>query len=179
MSPPPAHGLLILGIDPGLSVTGWGLVRKDGNRLVSKGAGAWRPPRSLGIAPRLAWLTERLADCIREHRPSALALEQAFVGRNIQSALRLGEARGAILAVCGRMNLEVHEYPTASVKKAVVGSGRADKTQVNFMLQRLLGLTEPPKPLDASDALALAYTLATDWGFLQVNARGSTSRGRR
>ncbi len=179
MTPPPPHGLLVLGIDPGLSVTGWGLVHKNGNRLGSKGSGAWRPPRSLAIAPRLAWLTEKLAACIREHRPDALALEQAFVGRNIQSALRLGEARGAILAVCGRMNVQVHEYPTASVKKAVVGSGRADKSQVNFMLQRLLGLERPPKPLDASDALALAYTLAMDWNFLLVSARGSTSRGRR
>ncbi len=179
MTPSSSRGLLILGIDPGLSVTGWGLVHKEGSRLTSRGAGAWRPPRDLARAPRLAWLTERLSHCIQQHRPDALALEQAFVGRNIQSALRLGEARGAILAACGGQRLAVHEYPTASVKKAVVGSGRADKSQVNFMLQRLLGLTEPPKPLDASDALALAYTLAMDWSFLAVSARGSGSRARR
>ena len=153
----------ILGIDPGTAVTGWGIVERRGSRFTSSAHGAFRPAKNLSREARLSMLTERLAELIQETEPRAVALEQAFLGKNIQSALRLGEARGALLAACGRQGVPVREFPTASVKKAVVGNGRADKTQVQFMLRRLLAMSELPTPLDASDALALAFTLAVSW----------------
>lgn len=155
---------LVLGIDPGTTVTGWGLVRRSGNRVSAAGYGAWRPKRTHGRAAKLAAICDHLDEALASLRPDIVALEQAFLGKNIQSALRLGEARGAIMASCARAGLEVVEFPTATVKKAVVGNGRADKSQVQFMLQRLLGLKEPPTPADAGDALALAFALAVDVG---------------
>lgn len=155
---------LILGIDPGTAVTGWGLVHREGTRLEPAGHGAWRTSKVEGRAPKLAFLCERLEELLEEKKPDVVALEQAFLGKNIQSSLRLGEARGALMATCARAKIPVVEFPTASVKKAVVGNGRADKSQVQFMLQRLLGLKEPPRPADAGDALALAFALAVDVG---------------
>lgn len=153
---------LILGIDPGTSVTGWGLLRRKGTLITAVDHGCWRTRRQDSLSTRLSTIVKGVRAALETHRPAAVSLEQAFYGRNIQSTLRLGEARGAILAACGDEGIPVYEYATATVKKIVVGSGRADKSQVQFMLQKLLKLTEPPKPHDASDALALAYSLAME-----------------
>ena len=162
--PPVAAGARrILGIDPGNAVTGWGVVDRQGTRLLARAHGVWRGEAGLARSAALARLSDRLIDLIRRVGPQIVAIEEAFLGKNIQSALRLGEARGALLAAAARVDgIRVVEYPTASVKKAVVGNGRADKRQVQFMTQKLLGLAEPPRPLDASDALAIAVVAATD-----------------
>jgi len=167
-----ARASIIVGIDPGTAVTGFAVVRARGNRITAAAWGCWRTKPADAIGHRLAGLVAQLDTLLEEWSPDALALEQAFFGKNVQSALRLGEARGALLAAAARRDVDVVEYPTASVKKRVVGNGRADKTQVQFMLQRLLHLEEPPRPLDASDALALAYALACDRAWLGASGVG-------
>ena len=176
--PPLADDALVLGIDPGTRVTGIGFVRRFGSRFEVVDYGAWRARDGMTRAERLGDLSRHVEQLCQTRTPAAVALEQAFIGRNIQSALRLGEARGAILAACARCDVTVVEYPTATVKKAIVGNGRAAKEQVQFMLQRLLNLSEPPRPLDASDALALAFTLLTDPG-LRMNVVTPRARSRR
>ncbi|MCA9322547.1 MAG: crossover junction endodeoxyribonuclease RuvC [Planctomycetes bacterium] len=174
----PAHGChRILGFDPGTSVTGWGVVDRQGNRYQSAGYGTLRPVKGESRETRLAWLQDEAETLIQRASPHRIALEQAFLGKNIQSALRLGEARGALLAAAGRRGVEVVEYPTATVKKAIAGNGRADKQQLQFMLQRLLGLADPPKPLDASDALALALALALDFNLRERSVQLRDQRG--
>jgi crossover junction endodeoxyribonuclease RuvC len=166
-----AAGELILGIDPGTAVCGWGLIHRRGNRLRHVDHGAWRTPAKQPLSSRLLFIATELEALIKERQPQAVAVEQAFFGKNVQSALRLGEARGVILATSARCGLAPVEYPTANVKKALVGNGRADKTQVQFMLQRLLRMDSPPEPLDASDALALAYTLGLESSFQRAARR--------
>ena len=155
-------GCIILGIDPGTATTGFGLLQVNGNRIQALGWGAWRPGTKLDRGARLFHLVRSLDACIERFKPDLIALEQAFVGRNVQSALRLGEARGALLAGAARHNLPVREYPTATVKKSVAGNGRASKEQIQFMTKKLLRLHKMPTPEDAADALALALTLALD-----------------
>lgn len=162
---------LILGVDPGTAVCGWGLIAREGNRMRHVDHGVWRTPAKAPLATRLHHIATGLETLIKERSPQAVAVEQAFFGKNVQSALRLGEARGVILATCARCGLEPVEYPTAVVKKSLVGNGRADKSQVQFMLTRLLKMDAPPEPLDASDALALAYTLALEAKFRRAAGR--------
>ncbi len=156
-------GTLILGIDPGTVATGFGLIERRGSQLLTIGWGAWKPGQKLSRGEKLLHLAESLDDCMKKFRPALVAIEQAFMGRNIQSALRLGEARGAMLTVCARHEVPVQEYATATVKKVVAGNGRASKEQIQFMTQRLLKLKKTPEPEDAADALALALTLALDF----------------
>ncbi|MEZ6194780.1 MAG: crossover junction endodeoxyribonuclease RuvC [Planctomycetota bacterium] len=167
------RGRLVLGLDPGTAVTGWGLVSREGSRLSCVEYGCWKTSAGTPLPRRLLQITEGLEALLARTRPDAVAIEQAFFGKNVQSALRLGEARGSLLLTCARLGIETHEYPTASVKKALVGNGRADKTQVQFMLTRLLRMSAPPEPLDASDALALAFTLAMEGG---PSARSASAR---
>lgn len=152
---------IILGIDPGTAACGWGVVSVEGNRIRSLGYGCWRTHPKTSRATRLAELVEGFATVSDRFHPTHFAIEEAFGGKNIQSALRLGEARGALLVAAAQAGLPIEEYSPATVKKCVVGNGRADKEQVQFMIQRLLGLSEPPTPLDASDALAIAFAMAT------------------
>lgn len=148
---------VILGIDPGTRIVGWGVIAitARGPRLVEAGvvkAGAGE------LSGRLGTIRRELDLLILRHRPSAVAVEEAFAHKNVQSALRIGEGRGVVLACAGAAGIPVHQYPPATAKKALVGHGAAHKTQVAAMVARHLGLREAPKPLDASDALALALT---------------------
>ena len=145
----------VLGIDPGSRVTGWGVVESCGERMEHVGSGtiALEPAVPLGI--RLARL---YAECLRlldEWSPAALVLERNFVARNVQSAFRLGEARGAILAAAGAAGIALHEYAPATVKLAAVGHGQADKRAVGRGVALRLRLARTPMP-DAADALAIA-----------------------
>lgn len=145
----------ILGVDPGLRHTGWGVITMDGPRLGWVAHGVINPDPALDLAERLGFLCERLQEVIHAHAPDEAAVEETFVNINPKSTLLLGQARGAALATLAAARLKVHEFATRKVKQSVVGTGGADKTQVAFMVRRLL-----PKAgevsADAADALAVA-----------------------
>lgn len=144
----------VMGVDPGATVTGWGIVEARGPEFHHVASGTVRPPRG-DVGARLDMIFDRISEAIGEHRPDAIAVERVFFARNARSALVLGQARGAALAACGRAGGSVHEYSALEIKQAVVGRGRADKLQVQHMVRVLLGLRKAPQA-DAADALACA-----------------------
>lgn len=151
--------MLILGLDPSLSCTGWGIVEKAGNRLTHIANGQVRTDPAASLAERLVRLDAELADVIARHRPTHAAVEEVFVNKNPQSTLKLGQARGVCLLAAARAGLPVAEYAARLVKQSVVGTGGAEKAQVQAMLKVLL----PGVKLagaDAADALAVAITHA-------------------
>lgn len=145
----------IIGLDPGLRVTGWGIVDCAGSRLVWVADGIVRSDDRLDLAARLAQLQRGLAAVIGDYQPAAAAVEETFVNRNPVSTLKLGQARGAVLAAVGQAALPLAEYAPNRVKKTVVGVGHADKDQVGMMIRRLLPGCLAGSP-DAADALAVA-----------------------
>ena len=149
----------ILGLDPGLGTTGWGLIQAEGNRLAHIANGQIRTDTAAPLPRRLAVLAEQLEHLIAEQRPDGAAVEEVFVNANPQSTLKLGQARGVVIMVAARGGLEVGEYAARLVKKAVVGSGGAEKAQVHAMVSRLLPGAKIIGP-DAADALAVAITHA-------------------
>ena len=147
--------MLIIGLDPGLGTTGWGIVAKSGSRLSHIANGQIKTDPRAPLAERLVTLDRELADIILAHRPDSGAVEEVFVNSNPQSTLKLGQARGVCLLALARAGLPVAEYATRLVKKALVGTGGAEKAQVQAMLKVLL----PGVKLagaDAADALAVA-----------------------
>ena len=147
--------MLIIGLDPGLGTTGWGIVAKSGNRLSHVANGQVRTDPHAPLAERLVTLDRELADVILAHRPDAGAVEEVFVNKNPQSTLKLGQARGVCLLALAKAGVPVTEYATRLVKKALVGTGAAEKAQV----QAMLGVLLPGVKLagaDAADALAVA-----------------------
>ena len=151
--------MIILGLDPGLGTTGWGLIRADGNRLSHLANGQLKTDAKQSLPDRLSNLASQLEALLSEHHPQAAAVEEVFVNKNPQSTLKLAHARGVALMIAARAGLEVGEYAARLVKKAVVGTGAAEKVQVHAMIQRLL----PGVPItgpDAADALAVAITHA-------------------
>ena len=151
--------MIILGLDPGLGTTGWGLIAAEGNRLRHLANGQIRTDAKAELAARLVELHARLAAVLAEHRPDAAAVEEVFVNENPQSTLKLGQARGVVLLAAAQAGIEVGEYAARLVKKAVVGTGSADKIQVHAMVQRLLPGVKITGA-DAADALAVAITHA-------------------
>ncbi|MEA3057252.1 MAG: crossover junction endodeoxyribonuclease RuvC [Sphingomonadales bacterium] len=149
----------ILGLDPGLGTTGWGVIRADGNRLAHIANGQIKTDPSAPLPQRLSALAEQLEAVLAEHRPDGAAVEEVFVNANPQSTLKLGQARGVLIMVGARAGLEVGEYAARLVKKAVVGTGNAEKAQVHAMVSRLLPGVKIAGP-DAADALAVAITHA-------------------
>jgi crossover junction endodeoxyribonuclease RuvC len=149
----------ILGIDPGLRRTGWGVVESDGNRLVFIGCGSVEPPDDLPLASRLLAIHEGLAAVLGEFKPAEAAVEQTFVNKDGVATLKLGQARGVAMLAPAMFGISVAEYAPNQVKKTVVGAGHADKNQVMVMLKILLPKAEPPSA-DAADALAIAITHA-------------------
>ena len=150
---------LILGLDPGLGTTGWGLIRAEGNRLSHLGNGQVKTDAAESLPRRLAFLATQVEALLADHRPDAAAVEEVFVNKNPQSTLKLGQARGVILMIAARSGIDVGEYAARLVKKAVVGNGNAEKVQVHAMVSRLLPGAKIAGP-DASDALAVAITHA-------------------
>ncbi len=155
--------MLIIGIDPGLACTGWGIVAKSGSRLSHVANGQVRTNTNASLAERLVTLDTELTDVILAHRPDTGAVEEVFVNTNAQSTLKLGQARGVCLLALARAGMPVAEYATSLVKKALVGTGRAEKTQVQAMLKILLPGVKPAGA-DAADALAVAITHANMLG---------------
>jgi crossover junction endodeoxyribonuclease RuvC len=151
--------MLLLGLDPGLQTTGWGVIAAEGNRLIHVANGSVKSRAADPLAARLAQLYDALEAVIAAHRPASAAVEETFVNTNPQSTLKLGQARGVVLLVAARSGLEVAEYATRFVKKAVVGTGGADKRQVQDMVKRLLPGAVLNGP-DAADALAVAIAHA-------------------
>jgi len=149
----------ILGLDPGLGTTGWGVIHADGNRLSHIANGQLKTDASESLPKRLSHLASQLEAVLADHSADAAAVEEVFVNKNPQSTLKLGQARGVVLMVAARAGLEVGEYAPTLVKKAVVGTGGADKAQVHAMIQRLLPGCAIAGP-DAADALAVAITHA-------------------
>ena len=145
----------ILGIDPGSRATGYGLIEKEGNRLIHIDNGVIRPPEKAELPERLQAIFSGINAIIDEYSPQNSAIEQVFMSQNAQSALKLGQARGAALLALANAGLEVGEYSPMQVKSAVVGYGRAAKSQVQQMVKALLNLPEIAQE-DASDALAVA-----------------------
>ena len=146
---------IILGLDPSLSCTGWGVIRAEGSRISHVANGQVRTDAKAPMAQRLDHLHAAIAAVIATHAPDRAAAEEVFANKNPQSTLKLAQARGAVLAACGGANLEVREHAARLVKKAVVGTGGAEKTQVQAMLKVLLPAAQI-EGADAADALAVA-----------------------
>ena len=152
--------MLIIGLDPGLGTTGWGIIAKQGNRLSHIANGQIRTDPAAPLPERLVTIDRELTDVILAHRPDCGAVEEVFVNTNAQSTLKLGQARGVCLLALARTGMPVAEYATRLVKKALVGTGAAEKTQIQAMLKVLL----PGVKLagaDAAAALAVAMTHAS------------------
>ena len=148
---------LVLGVDPGSRVTGYGLVEKKGSLFSYIAAGHISPPASLPFYKRLHVIYCEIGRVIQQYGPSELSIEDMFYGKNVQSALKLGHARGSILIAALEHKLDVYEYTPLNIKKAVVGYGSADKSQVHSMVRVILGLHGAVTlSMDASDALAAA-----------------------
>jgi crossover junction endodeoxyribonuclease RuvC len=165
--------MIILGLDPGLGTTGWGLIRAEGNRLSHLANGQIRTDAAAALAQRLVTLDAALAELIAAHGPDDAAVEEVFVNTNPQSTLKLGQARGVVLLGAARSGLVVGEYAARLVKKSVVGVGNASKDQVHAMVSRLLPGAQIAGP-DAADALAVAITHA----HVAQNAQRITARTR-
>lgn len=154
--------MLILGIDPGTAVTGYGVVRAGAQHgqhaLIECGVIRTKSDRPLAI--RLKDISDGVRELIARHQPDAMAVEDVFFARNVRTALVLGHARGVILLAGAEAGIAIHEYPPAEIKKAVVGNGAATKTQVQYMVTKLLRLKSAPQPADAADGVAAALTCA-------------------
>jgi crossover junction endodeoxyribonuclease RuvC len=148
--------VIVIGIDPGTANTGFGVVRTAGDRMVALDGGVIETPADQRLPERLATLHRSLDELIRWHEPGAMALEDLFFGRNVASALSVGEARGVAMLAAAEHGLRCFNYTPQAIKKAVCGSGSADKGQVQRMVAQLLGLPEPPAPDHAADAFAVA-----------------------
>ena len=149
----------ILGIDPGLRRTGWGVIEIDGNRLTYIGCGSVEPAETLPLASRLLGIHEGLAKVLGDFQPMEAAVENTFVNKDGVATLKLGQARGIAMMTPAMFGILVAEYAPNQVKKTVVGAGHADKNQIQMMLKILLPKAEP-KSADAADALAIAITHA-------------------
>ena len=167
-------GLILLGLDPGLGSTGWGVIRVDGNRLAHVGNGQIRTEPAMQLPRRLTLLHDALAAVLRAERPDGAAVEEVLGNSNAQSTLKLGQARGVVLLAAAAAGVAIGEYHPSIVKKAVVGTGGADKRQVQAMVRHLL----PGVSLagaDAADALAVAITHAHHLASAHAMARRATA----
>jgi len=157
--------LRILAIDPGTNATGFAVLEERAGAIVSVEHGVIRNPARDDAAKKLGRIQSSIEEILLRHRPSAVVLEEVFSHVNVRAALRLGEVRGACLSAAARSGVPVRSYAARRVKKAVVGSGSAGKTQIQMMVQTLLRLPDPPPPPDAADALALGITYFQDKRF--------------
>ena len=163
--------MIVLGIDPGSRITGYGIVEKVGNRLIHIDNGAIFTDTAADFPGRLKKIFDGLCEIITQYNPDQVAIENIFFATNPQSALKLGQARGAAIVAAVHSGLPVAEYSALQVKQAVVGQGRAEKGQVQKMLRALLGLPETSQA-DASDALAVAICHINSYGLSQLSGTG-------
>ena len=156
---------IILGIDPGLAHTGWGIVSQNGGRFGCLAYGCVSTSGDAPLAQRLAKIYEQIGAVIARYEPTCVGIETVWFGQNITAAFATGQARGAALVACAQAGLEVGEFSPKQIKLAVVGEGSADKMQVQYMVKQLLALSEIPRPDHAADALAAAICYTTHEGF--------------
>ena len=153
--------MVVLGIDPGLAHTGWGVVESRGMVCRARAYDCIETAPSEPLDVRLGAIYERIARAIDEYRPDAVSIEGIYFGVNAKSAIWTAHARGAALAACAAAGVEVGEYTPMQIKQAVTGTGTADKDQVTYMVRRILALDHDPKPDHCADALAAAVCHAT------------------
>ncbi|NTU71976.1 MAG: crossover junction endodeoxyribonuclease RuvC [Coriobacteriia bacterium] len=165
--------MIILGIDPGLANTGWGVVDQDGSRCSALAYGCISTPAQQPLAQRLTVIHNEIRAVIERYSPAECAIESVFFGSNAKSAFATGQARGVALLATADAQLELGEYSPVQVKSVVVGSGTADKHQVAYMVRTLLCLDHDPKPDHASDALAIAITHAHLRAHAALERRGA------
>ena len=156
--------MIILGIDPGLAIVGWGVVEYNGNHFRTLGYGSIQTPSTMSTEDRLVEIYRRMCQLIETYKPDCMAVEELFWNTNQTTGIRVSEARGVILLVGAQHKVPIHEYTPLQVKQAVVGYGRAEKKQVITMVTMLLKLENPPKPDDTADALAIAICHAHSGG---------------
>ena len=148
--------LKIMGIDPGLGRTGYGILQEQAGKLSALDYGCIETPARRSIDKRLEQVYEEIGALLALHKPHEVAVEQLFFSTNVQTAFAVGQARGVILLAASQAGARLGEYTPLEVKQAVVGYGKAEKSQVQYMVKAILGLNETPRPDDAADALALA-----------------------
>lgn len=148
--------MIILGIDPGYAIVGWGVVEYNGSKFKTLGYGAIETPAHTPTEDRLLMIYQGLEQIIKKYHPEQMAVEELFFNTNITTGIKVAEARGVILMCAKKLGISVFEYTPLQVKQAVAGYGRAEKKQVITMVTMMLGLQAPPKPDDTADALAIA-----------------------
>lgn len=167
--------MIVLGIDPGTAVTGYGVVRGDGAappQLIE--CGVIRTHARAPLASRLREIHDGITELIARHSPAMMAVEDVFYAKNVRTTVVLGHARGVILLAGEQRGLKIEELPPASIKKAIVGTGAATKEQVQFMLTRLLRLKNAPQPADAADGVAAALACIMGARVTEIAARAAT-----
>jgi crossover junction endodeoxyribonuclease RuvC len=153
---PKSKPTIILGIDPGTIIMGYGLIKVEGNKISLLELGVLQPGKISDTYKKLQLIYNTVSGLITKYQPTTFAIEAPFFGKNVQSMLKLGRAQGVAIAAAMRHGIEVTEYPPKKVKQSVTGNGNANKEQVMKMLQQILNFTENPKHFDATDALAVA-----------------------
>lgn len=146
----------ILGIDPGYAILGYGVVDMRGNHFIPVGYGAITTDKDMPMPDRLKHLYTQLMEIIHEYQPETASIEQLFFNTNTTTAILVGQARGVAILACANSGLEIAEYTPLQIKQGLIGYGRADKKQIQFMVKTILNLKEAPKPDDTADALAAA-----------------------
>ena len=170
--------MLVIGIDPGLTTTGFGAIRKAGSRVDVIAAGVIRTDKDLPTSSRLESLYVDITELIEDVRPGVMAVERVFMNRNRMTATRVGQASGVVMLAASLAGIEVFEYSPSAVKATVTGDGSASKSQIQQMVARRLGLVAVPKPADTADALAIALCHMQSMGNRvgQLTAAHGTSR---
>ncbi len=148
----------ILGIDPGYAIMGYGVIEMTGNHFEVIAYDSIVTDKDMDMPDRLKHLYTTLMEVIREYEPEVAAIEELFFNSNAKTAILVGQARGVAVLACSNSGIEISEYTPLQIKQALVGNGRAEKKQVQFMVKTILGLKEVPKPDDTADALAAAVT---------------------
>lgn len=164
--------MIILGVDPGTICTGYGVIKYVNNELIYVASGIINTPKTEEMPPRLESIYDNLAKVIKKNKPNEFALETAFYGKNVQSTLKIGYARGVSMLVAAHHGLKVSEYAPREIKKAVVGKGSSTKEQVQFMVKTLTGVDVSKMKLDETDAIAVAICHALNSG--KIKSKGKS-----
>lgn len=164
--------MIILGVDPGTAITGYGVVESDGDALQMIASGAITTPSDWELPRRLQHIHAELAALIARYQPTDAVVEKLFFSKNVRTALSVGQARGVALLAAAQASLAIHEYTPLQIKQAVVGYGRAEKMQIQQMIKVLLQLDHIPQPDDAADALAIAICHAHSAKFERMKDEG-------
>lgn len=160
--------MIIIGVDPGTLVTGYGIIKVENNKYQALDYGCVKPPKTYKLSDRYLIIFEALELLLERYQPQVLAIETQYVHKNVQSAIKLGMARGIALIAAKRKKTAVFEYAPSKAKSAITGNGNASKHQVQAMIQKLLDLAIAPSPEDAADALALAICHAHSMRFRDI-----------